>query len=153
MEVLLRLSTHCFPEFFEVGPSLAWSVRAASGPFWGPGSQSWSRCGRCDAAAARAQLTDQAPSKVVETFHSMYWLIVQWSPPAPCTLPAPIPNCEQLTATSGAQTACEIMAHDRYPASIHTGGSEVRLLGGPGGLPHQHALIGARSAPHTHAFA
>ena len=23
MEVLLRLSTHCFPEFFEVGPSLA----------------------------------------------------------------------------------------------------------------------------------
>ena len=42
-----------------------------------------------------------------------------------------MPNCEQLTATSGAQTAGEIMAHDRYPPSIHTGGSEVRLLGGP----------------------
>ena len=26
MEVLLRLSTHCFPEFFEVGPSLAQQV-------------------------------------------------------------------------------------------------------------------------------
>lgn len=46
-------------------------------------------------------------------------------------MPPPIPNCEQLTATLGAQTACKIMAHDRYPASIHTGGSEVQLLGGP----------------------
>ena len=51
--------------------------------------------------------------------------------PAPPSMPPPIPNCEQLTATSGAQTAREIMAHDRYPASIHTGGSEVRLPGGP----------------------
>lgn len=68
--------------------------------------------------------------------------------PAPPSMPPPIPNCEQLTATSGAQTACEIMAHDRYPASIHTGGNEVRLLGGPwAGIYLLGASKGAQRQP------
>ena len=44
------------------------------------------------------------------------------------------------------------LAHDWYPASDHIGGGGVRLPGGPGGLPHQDALIGARSEPRTLAL-